>query len=66
MFLLQGVQGDFACLMFRSLVNRPTEDRILEMVKGALEIWMLFVTEALPANLIGMNYGLMSNTLSMW
>ena len=34
--------------------------------KNEKVIGMLFVTKALPANLIGMNYGLMSNTLSMW
>merc|ERR1712034_79867 len=40
-------------------VNRPSEDRILEVVKSAVEIETEFMTEALPVNLIGMNCGLM-------
>ena len=50
---------DVAYLMFRHLVNRSTEDRILEVVKSAVEIETEFMPEALPVILIGMNCGLM-------
>jgi len=55
----EGLHCDFACLMFRHLANRPSEDRILEVVKSAVDIETEFMTEALPVNLIGMNCGLM-------
>jgi hypothetical protein len=52
--------------MFRPLVNRSTEDRILELVKSAVEIETEFMTEALPVNLKGMHWGLGSRKSSMW
>ena len=56
---LQGLHCDFACLMFRHLVNKPSQDRVLEVVKSAVEIETEFMTEALPVALIGMNCDLM-------
>eukprot|EP00092_Neocalanus_flemingeri_P014468 GFUD01015612.1.p1 GENE.GFUD01015612.1~~GFUD01015612.1.p1 ORF type:complete len:363 (-),score=91.46 GFUD01015612.1:164-1252(-) len=55
----EGLHCDFACLMFRHLVNKPSQDRVLEVVKSAVEIETEFMTEALPVALIGMNCGLM-------
>ena len=45
--------------MFKHMVNKPSEDRILEVVQSAVEIETEFMTESLPVNLIGMNCGLM-------
>jgi hypothetical protein len=35
---LQGLDFDSACLMPQYLVNRPTEDRILDEVNSAVEL----------------------------
>merc|ERR1712180_674 len=55
----EGLHTDFACLMFKHLVNKPSQDRILEIVKEAVEIECEFLTDALPVALIGMNCDLM-------
>merc|ERR1712128_328092 len=55
----EGLHTDFACLMYRHLVNKPSKARILEIVSNAVEIECEFLTEALPVALIGMNGNLM-------
>merc|ERR1712180_548929 len=55
----EGLHTDFACLMFKHLVNRPSQERIYEIVKDAVDIECEFLTNALPVNLIGMNCDLM-------
>ena len=49
----EGLHTDFACLMFRHLVNKPSKERIMEIVTDAVEIECEFLTEALPVRLIG-------------
>ena len=49
----EGLHTDFACLMFKYLVNKPSQDRIYEIVKDAVTIECEFLTEALPVALIG-------------
>merc|ERR1712227_44576 len=56
----EGLHTDFACLMFHHLKNKPSEARIKQIVKEAVEIEIEFLTEALPVKLIGMNHELMS------
>merc|ERR1712156_588243 len=56
----EGLHTDFACLMFRHLVDKPSEKRVLQIVCEAVEIEIEFLTEALPCRLIGMNGDLMS------
>ncbi|XP_062985971.1 ribonucleoside-diphosphate reductase subunit M2 B [Elgaria multicarinata webbii] len=55
----EGLHCDFACLMFRYLVNKPSEERVKEIIVNAVEIEQEFLTEALPVGLIGMNCILM-------
>ncbi|KAL8560737.1 hypothetical protein ACOMHN_046420 [Nucella lapillus] len=55
----EGLHCDFACLMFRHLVNKPSQERIHTIIKDAVRIEQKFLTEALPCNLIGMNCDLM-------
>ncbi|KAM4791972.1 ribonucleoside-diphosphate reductase subunit M2 B isoform 1-T1 [Cyanocitta cristata] len=55
----EGLHCDFACLMFHYLVNRPSEERVREIIVNAVEIEQEFLTEALPVGLIGMNCTLM-------
>ncbi|TRY76657.1 hypothetical protein TCAL_12878 [Tigriopus californicus] len=55
----EGLHTDFACLMFKHLKNRPTKERIYQIVTEAVVIESEFLTDALPVNLIGMNCDLM-------
>ncbi|KAI1243549.1 hypothetical protein IHE44_0001179 [Lamprotornis superbus] len=55
----EGLHCDFACLMFHYLVNKPSEERVREIIVNAVEIEQEFLTEALPVGLIGMNCTLM-------
>merc|ERR1719438_641363 len=52
-------RGLMPCLIFKHLVNKPSKERILEIVKDAVEIECDFLTNALPVALIGMNCDLM-------
>lgn len=55
----EGLHTDFACLMFRHLVNKPSKAKVLSIIKQAVEIECEFLTDALPVALIGMNCDLM-------
>ncbi|TWW68377.1 Ribonucleoside-diphosphate reductase subunit M2 [Takifugu flavidus] len=55
----EGLHCDFACLMFKHLVNKPSAQTVSDIIKNAVEIEQEFLTEALPVKLIGMNCGLM-------
>ncbi|XP_033095922.1 ribonucleoside-diphosphate reductase small chain-like [Anneissia japonica] len=52
----EGLHCDFACLLFqRHLLNRPSPERITDIVEEAVTIEKEFMTDALPVRLIGMN-----------
>uniref|UniRef100_UPI00358F7941 ribonucleoside-diphosphate reductase subunit M2-like n=1 Tax=Myxine glutinosa TaxID=7769 RepID=UPI00358F7941 len=55
----EGLHCDFACLMFKHLVKKPSEKRVCSIIMDAVSIEQEFLTEALPVNLIGMNCDLM-------
>jgi len=55
----EGLHCDFACLLFRHIVNKPSNDKVLLIIKEAVTIEQEFLTDALPVNLIGMNCDLM-------
>ncbi|XP_066453432.1 ribonucleoside-diphosphate reductase subunit M2 [Eleutherodactylus coqui] len=55
----EGLHTDFACLMFKHLVHKPSEDRVAELIVDAVRIEQEFLTDALPVKLIGMNGTLM-------
>ena len=60
----EGVHCDFAVhLHNHHLVNKVPKDRIKEIIVDALDIERQFVTESLPASLIGMNAVLMTQYL---
>jgi ribonucleoside-diphosphate reductase subunit M2 len=56
----EGLHCDFACLMFKHLEQKPSEERVKEIIIDAVKIEQEFLTDALPVNLIGMNGELMS------
>ena len=55
----EGLHCDFACLMFKHLKNKPSEERIKTIITDAVSIEVEFLTESLPCNLLGMNQKLM-------
>lgn len=55
----EGLHCDFACLLFSKLKNKPSKNRVQEIICSAAENEKEFVTESLPVELIGMNATLM-------
>ncbi|CAH0558207.1 unnamed protein product [Brassicogethes aeneus] len=51
----EGLHCDFACLMFSYLVQKPSKERVTEIIRDAVKIEKEFLTDALPVSLIGMN-----------
>nr|QCQ67530.1 RR2B [Lymantria dispar multiple nucleopolyhedrovirus] len=56
----EGLHCDFACLLFKHLVQRPSAARVREIVTDAVAIEQRFLTEALPVRLLGLNCETMS------
>merc|ERR1719163_254771 len=56
----EGLHCDFACLLFSKLERPPPRERVLDIIREAVEIERVFVTDALPVSLIGMNARLMT------
>ena len=56
----EGMHCEFACLLYRMLENKLSEDAVQSIIRDAVEIEKEFVTDALPVALIGMNAKLMS------
>lgn len=55
----EGLHCDFACLMFKHLMNKPSSETVKRIISDAVSIEQEFLTEALPVKLIGMNCELM-------
>ncbi|KAM7542755.1 hypothetical protein Aperf_G00000009642 [Anoplocephala perfoliata] len=55
----EGLHTDFACLIMKHIVKKPSAERVYEIIREAVEIECEFFTDALPVNLIGMNCRLM-------
>lgn len=56
----EGLHTDFACLMFKHLVQKPSQERVIGIIREAVVIEQEFLTKALPCDLLGMNCDLMS------
>lgn len=56
----EGLHRDFACLMYRHLLQKPPKERIVEIITEAVTIEKEFLTDALPVKMLGMNCELMS------
>ena len=60
----EGMHRDYACHLYNHHIeNKLSQERIKEIICGALEIEKEFILEALPVRLIGMNSDLMSQYL---
>ena len=56
----EGLHCEFACLLHNKYIqNKVSSERIIEIIKEAVEIEKEFVTDSLPVSLIGMNAKLM-------
>ncbi|CAH1962012.1 unnamed protein product [Acanthoscelides obtectus] len=55
----EGLHCDFACLLFSYLVQKPSQERITNIIRDAVAIEQEFLSDALPVSLIGMNCDLM-------
>ncbi|AWP21618.1 putative ribonucleoside-diphosphate reductase subunit M2 B-like isoform 2 [Scophthalmus maximus] len=55
----EGLHCNFACLLYRYLVKKPSKDRVKDIITKAVSIEQEFLTEALPVDLIGINCCLM-------
>lgn len=55
----EGLHCDFACMLYSKLNNKLPTERIVEIIKHAVDIEQEFVQDALPVELIGMNSSLM-------
>lgn len=56
----EGLHMDFACAMYKHIVNRLPQERIHQIVKEAVDFEKEFILESLPCRLIGMNSEMMS------
>ncbi len=55
----EGLHTDFACLLYKHIKNKVTNDRVIEIITDAVANEKEFITDALPVELIGMNSALM-------
>jgi ribonucleoside-diphosphate reductase beta chain len=56
----EGLHCEFACLLHNKYIkNKVPVERIIEIIKSAVDIEREFITESLPVSLIGMNSKLM-------
>jgi len=51
----EGLHTDFACLLFKHLVQKPPQEIIIHIICEAVTIEQDFLTNALPVKMIGMN-----------
>lgn len=51
----EGLHCDFACLMFKHILQKPSPDRVREIIREAVQIEQEFLSVALPVAMIGMN-----------
>eukprot|EP00352_Strombidinopsis_acuminata_P000252 CAMPEP_0176339726 /NCGR_PEP_ID=MMETSP0126-20121128/1011_1 /TAXON_ID=141414 ORGANISM="Strombidinopsis acuminatum, Strain SPMC142" /NCGR_SAMPLE_ID=MMETSP0126 /ASSEMBLY_ACC=CAM_ASM_000229 /LENGTH=293 /DNA_ID=CAMNT_0017683521 /DNA_START=396 /DNA_END=1277 /DNA_ORIENTATION=+ len=56
----EGMHTDFACLLYKHINNKISNEKIIEIIDEAVQIESSFVSDSLPVELIGMNSGLMS------
>ncbi len=55
----EGLHCEFACLLYRMLNNKLSEQAVYKIISDAVNIEKEFITEALPVDLLGMNARLM-------
>merc|ERR1712117_908586 len=56
----EGLHAEFACLVYGMLQNKLPDDVVHNLVRGPVAAERLFIREALPCDLIGMNSEMMT------
>ena len=56
----EALHTEFAILLYSKLQNKLDKDRIYEIIREAVDIETVFITDAIPCRLIGMNSKLMT------
>ena len=56
----EGLHTDFACLLYSKIKHKLSYEKVKQIIKDAVAIEKVFILEALPCDLIGMNSVLMS------
>merc|ERR1712209_203275 len=56
----EGLHAEFACLVYGMLQNKLPDEVVHNLVRGAVAAERLFICEALPCDLIGMNSEMMT------
>ena len=56
----EGMHTEFAVLMYKYLRDKPSKERILEIIREAVVIETEFITDSLSCKLLGMNSELMT------
>merc|ERR1712187_693477 len=56
----EGLHAEFACMLYGMLQHPLPEDVVHDIIRGAVRVERLFITEALSCDLIGMNNELMT------
>ena len=57
----ESMHTEFACLLYRKIVNRLPASVVQDMVTEAVDIERRFITESIPCSMIGMNSDLMTD-----
>merc|ERR1719305_251514 len=55
----EGLQSDFACLIYKLMKHKLSDETVHHIIRGAVEVEQEFICDALPCSLIGMNSGQM-------
>ena len=56
----EALHTEFAIMIYSKLQTKLAKERIIEIIREAIEIEKEFITEALPCRLIGMNAKMMT------
>merc|ERR1712117_118656 len=59
----EGLHAEFACVLYGKLEHQLPEDVAHDIIRGAVRVERLFITEALSCDLIGMNNELMTRDI---
>merc|ERR1711966_316499 len=51
----EGLHADFACLVYKLMKHKLSDELVHEIVQGAVEVEKAFICDALPCGLIGMS-----------
>jgi len=51
----EGLHADFACLIYKLMKHKLSDDTVHTIIRGAVEVEQEFICDALPCHLIGMN-----------